>query len=160
MSGVALKPRKRIRHEILSLVPLAVVAGALFFAFPFATLGMKRPDNAVEPTGNSSCVYVELTDEEESWAMSIVRSGISTDVRSVRDLRADLSLSIIPEREHSFVMDVNDRKRAREHRNNLSSGINAGFRTRSDTACRRPRDGKRFFKRRNAETHRLKGKPK
>ena len=65
MSGVALKPRKRIRHEILSLVPLAVVAGALFFAFPFATLGMKRPDNAVEPTGNSSCVYVELTDEEE-----------------------------------------------------------------------------------------------
>ena len=34
MSGVALKPRKRIRHEILSLVPLAVVAGALFFAFP------------------------------------------------------------------------------------------------------------------------------
>ena len=114
MSGVALKPRKRIRHEILSLVPLAVVAGALFFAFPFATLGMKRPDNAVEPTGNSSCVYVELTDEEESWAMSIVRSGISTDVRSVRDLRADLSLSIIPEREHSFVMDVNDRKRARD----------------------------------------------
>ena len=112
MSGVALKPRKRIRHEILSLVPLAVVAGALFFAFPFATLGMKRPDNAVGPTGNPSCVYVELTDEEESWAMSIVRSGISTDVRSVRDLRADLSLSIIPEREHSFVMDVNDRKRA------------------------------------------------
>ena len=40
--------------------------------------------------------------------------GDKFDVVLRRDLRADLSLSIIPEREHSFVMDVNDRKRARD----------------------------------------------
>lgn len=114
MSAVMLKPRKRIRHEILSLAPLAVLTGSLFFAVPFSIIGGKRPAKAAEPEVGSTCVYVELTGEEESWAMDIVRSAISTDIRSVRDLRADLSLSVIPEREHSFVADIGDRRKARD----------------------------------------------
>ena len=114
MSNFQIKPRKRIKHEILSFVPLFVLIGAIFFVFPFQTLATRRLVKDVEFSTEAICEYVELTNEEESWAMDIIRSVISTDISSVRDLRVDLSLSTIPEREHSFIMSLKDRTRPLE----------------------------------------------
>ena len=110
MSRVALKPGKRLRHEILSLVPLIVLIGAVFLSFPFKPDKAQSKGRIPGSSDGSSCVFVELTSDEELKAMDIIRAAISTDVGSIRDLRADLSLSTIPEKEYSFVMGFNDRR--------------------------------------------------
>lgn len=114
MNRVTLKPRRRIRHEILSLVPLAVLIAVLFLMFPFSSIALKGLTDSVPSGIGTTCVLVELTADEEARAMEIIRSAFSTDAGSVRDLRADLSLSTIPEQAPSLVMDFDDRKRPRE----------------------------------------------
>lgn len=114
MTKFLIKPRKRIKHEILSFVPLIVLIGAIFFIFPFQTLVTKRVATDFDLSTEPTCEYVELTNEEQTWAMDIIRSAISTDIKGVRDLRVDLSLSTISERDHSFVMSLEDRTRPLE----------------------------------------------
>lgn len=114
MTPVVLRPRKRIRHELLSLVPLTALTAALVFAFPFKLFTSERRAPAVMRHDVPSCVYIELTDEEESRAMDAIRSAFATDASGIRELRADLSLSTIPERPTPVVLGFDDRKRPGE----------------------------------------------
>lgn len=92
---------------MLSLVPLAVLTAALFFAFPYKVLSMKKSD--VE-FSLPCCAYVELTGDQELEVMKKIHSAISTDVVGVRDLRADLSISTIPERPSETIVRIESRK--------------------------------------------------
>lgn len=94
MTAVKLKPQKRLRYEMLSLVPLVILIIAILLIFPYKVLAKKNVSKLFfAPT----CTYIELTQEQESLVMEKLRSVILTDSMGVRDLRADLSLSTIPE---------------------------------------------------------------
>lgn len=94
MTAIKLKPQKRLRYEMLSLVPLVILIIAILLIFPYKVLAKKNVSKLVyAPT----CTYIELTQEQESLVMEKLRSVILTDSMGVRDLRADLSLSTIPE---------------------------------------------------------------
>ena len=107
MTKIRIKPQRRLRYEMLSLVPLAVLTAALFFAFPYKVLSMKKSD--VE-FSLPCCAYVELTGDQELEVMKKIHSAISTDVVGVRDLRADLSISTIPERPSETIVRIESRK--------------------------------------------------
>ena len=107
MTKIRIKPQRRFRYEMLSLVPLAVLIAALFFAFPYKVLSMKKSD--VE-FSLPCCAYVELTGDQELEVMKKIHSAISTDVVGVRDLRADLSISTIPERPSETIVRIESRK--------------------------------------------------
>lgn len=114
MRSVVLRPRRRLRHEILSLVPLGVLIAALVAVFPFKTVVGERGGKSGRRVSSPSCVYVELTEEQESRAMDVIRGVFSTDKGGIRDLRADLSLSTIPERPARVVFDIRGSVRPRE----------------------------------------------
>lgn len=116
MTPVVLRPRKRIRHELMSLVPLTALTAALVLAFPFKLFTSERRAPHATRHDVPSCVYIELTAEEESRAMDAIRSAFATDAGGIRDLRADLSLSTIPERPTPVVLGFDDRKRPGELR--------------------------------------------
>ena len=92
---------------MLSLVPLAVLIAAVFFAFPYKVLRMKHVDVKFS---KPCCAYVELTGDQELEVMKKIHSAISTDVVGVRDLRADLSISTIPERPSETIVKIESRR--------------------------------------------------
>ena len=107
MTKIRIKPQRRLRYEMLSLVPLAVLIAALFFAFPYKVLSLKRTEVGFSLP---CCAYVELTEDQELEVMKKIHSAISTDVVGVRDLRADLSISTIPERPSETIVRIESRK--------------------------------------------------
>ncbi|MBO7207811.1 MAG: hypothetical protein J6W10_09410 [Kiritimatiellae bacterium] len=107
MTNIRFKPQRRLRSEILSLVPLVVLIAALFFAFPYKILRLKKVETKFSQPG---CAYVELTGDQELEVMKKIHSAISTDVVGVRDLRADLSISTIPERPSETIVKIENRK--------------------------------------------------
>ena len=110
MSQFAPRPRRLLRHDLLSLLPLGVLLAALVSLFPFGIFKMKSETVAADRKRSAaSCAFVELTPEMEMKAMEIVRSALSVGSTNIRDLRADLSLSTIPEQVLGAIMDIDER---------------------------------------------------
>lgn len=102
MNAIKLKPQKRLRYEMLSLVPLVILIIAISLIFPYKVLVKK---NASRLFNAPTCTYIELTKDQESLVMEKLRSVILTDSIGVRDLRADLTLSTIPENPPVSIVD-------------------------------------------------------
>ncbi len=110
MNQFAPKPRRLLRHDILSLLPLGILLAALILLFPFGIFEMKHQSVEFdEKYSRASCAFVELTAETEMKAMEVVRSALSVDSSSIRELRADLSLSTIPEQVLGAIMNFHER---------------------------------------------------
>jgi len=103
------RPRRSLGHELSSLLLMLALPVAIFLVFPGDAVGFREssPRHDSEP----SCSFVELRAEDEAKAVELVRSALSVDARSVRNLRADLSLSTVEEEPPAPVMDMADRRR-------------------------------------------------
>ena len=109
MASIKIKPQKRLRYEMLSLVPLVVLIIALFLIFPYNTIfGETNPQKT---HSDATCVYVELTDEMRNEVKEKILSSLTKhDDGDAYNLRANLSISTIPERPHAEIIEFKDRK--------------------------------------------------
>ncbi len=105
------RPRRSLRSEILSLLPLGVLVFALAAVFPFGSFSFSGGGDGLPHNTASSCAFVKLEDEAVAKAMERVRSSLSVDPGSVRNLRADLSLSTIAEENLANVFTISERVR-------------------------------------------------
>lgn len=105
-------PKRRIRHDLLALATLLAVPAAVVLSFPRrAVLYTGLIDAETPVSGAPFCGFVVLDEAAETKATDLVRSALSVNSRSVRNLRADLSLSTVEEPPPEPVMDVSDRRR-------------------------------------------------
>ncbi len=107
MKRALARPRRRLRHELLSLLPVAALFVALGLLFPYTAVGFRTfvPMRMTAP----SCRFVDLSDEAEGRALDLVRSVFSVKPEIVQSLREDLLLSPLPERESTAILSVSDR---------------------------------------------------
>ncbi len=103
------RPRRRLGHELSSLLPMLALPVAIFLVFPGDAVG--PVEEAARRESAPSCSIVELEPAVEAKAVELVRSALSVNARSVRNLRADLSLSTVEEGPPEPVMDIADRHR-------------------------------------------------
>ena len=99
-------PKRRLRHEVLALLPLVAVQAAVVAAFPRGAAGFS-PDPP-RPTA-PSCAFVSLSPEAEAAAMDDVRGALSVNAASVRNLRTDLSLATLAEEPPEPLLDEDSR---------------------------------------------------
>lgn len=109
MAIMKIKPQKRLRHEMLSLVPLVVLIVALFLIFPYKIIFCET--NPQNTHSDATCVYVELTDAMRNEVKERILSSLTKgDDADAYNLRANLSISTIPERPHAEIIEFKDRK--------------------------------------------------
>lgn len=106
-----IRPRRSLRSEILSLLPLGVLLFALAAVFPFGSFRFGEKRGYAAHNTAPSCAFVNLEDGAVLKAMERVRSSLSVDPGNVRNLRADLSLSTIAEEIPANVFVVSERVR-------------------------------------------------
>lgn len=105
------RPRRHLRHELISLAlvlaaPLGVVA-----IFPYDSLSFVPAKREQPLVRRPACSFVVLTDEQADAAVQAARSAIKTSHEGISTLRADLSIFAIPS-ERGGVADVVDRQGA------------------------------------------------
>lgn len=105
------RPRRSLRSEFLSLLPLGILSFALVAVFPFASFRFGSKASSAAHNASSSCAFVDLEEGAVVKAMERVRSSLSVDAGSVRNLRADLSLSTIAEEIPANVFALSERTR-------------------------------------------------
>lgn len=100
------KPRRRLRSEFLALIPVLALPVAIAAVFPYAAIDFKCPPEV--PGSAPSCAFVALAPGCEAKALDVVRSAFSVKRDSFRDLRADLSLSTLPEEPAHAIVEAAD----------------------------------------------------
>lgn len=114
----AFPPKRRMRQEILALIPVAAALAGAMSAFPRdLVLSAVRDAPAATP---ASCAFVVLDKAAEAAAMEDVRSALSVDAASVRNLRTDLSLPTIADEKPEPLVDVDSRHPAAGERASAS----------------------------------------
>lgn len=109
MTGVRVKPRRRLRNELYVLALVLLVPVSLLLAFPYEALGfsLTRPSAAAP----SSCAFVVLTEEQAERALNESRSYWKVDTKGARNLRLELSETDAPEEDTGSVLPFGERKR-------------------------------------------------
>lgn len=104
---VQYRPKRHLRHEIYSLIAVLSAPFIIAFIFPYKAIGFHAaPDR---PAEQARCAFVTLSDEETDAAIAAARSAIKTSSGSLARLRADLSLSSIPEESSLTVAEISQR---------------------------------------------------
>ena len=103
-------PKRKIRQELLALVPVAAAVAAAVAVFPGKAVFAPRGETP-HPTA-PSCAFVVLAPEAEAAAMEDVRSALSVNAASVRNLRTDLSIATIADDSGEPLLDEDSRARA------------------------------------------------
>ena len=109
MSMRATRPRRPLRYEFYSLAAVLAVPLALAACFPYAALGL-TPASDPEPC-RAACAFVTLTPDEETDILAAARAAWKVSSAGVRRMRADLSLSELPEDSACAIADIEDRQR-------------------------------------------------
>lgn len=101
------KPKRHIRHEVYSLLAVLAAPVVLAFVFPYSAIGFRSeaPKSAARPT----CSFVTLSPDETDAAIAAARAAIKTSSTAIGRIRADLSLSAIPEEASIAVADISER---------------------------------------------------
>ena len=94
MSAVCARPRRSVRHEVVSLTLLLSIPVSIAFVFPYSSLGF-RPSPA--PAASvPHCAFVELSEKQEHAALVAARSAWRVDARGVKGMRLELSGGELP----------------------------------------------------------------
>lgn len=105
MSAPLIRPRRRLRSEIFSLLPILAFPVVLALVFPFRAIGFRyEPKADPEP----HCQFVVLDAEAERQAMELLQSAFAVRPGRLRELQADLSLSTLPEERTKPVLTIAD----------------------------------------------------
>lgn len=104
MSSLRAQPRRRLRHEIISLVLLLVIPVSILLAFPYEAIGFR----AAPPRGarSPSCAFISLTADQERAALKVARSAWQVDAKGVKGLRLELSSGDLPSTPIARVLPV------------------------------------------------------
>ena len=95
MTRPSTRPRRSVRSELLFLAAMFSMPAALSALFPYSAVAFaSRPEAR---RSDPSCAFVELSVEVETKAMDRVRAALSVRRDRVGGLKADLSLSTLPE---------------------------------------------------------------
>lgn len=94
MSEFRAKPKRRLRHEIYSLLLMISIPLALAAVFPYEAIGFRVSEATPDPA--PSCAFVTLTADEERQALIAARAAWQVNTEDVRGLRADLSVGELP----------------------------------------------------------------
>jgi hypothetical protein len=107
---VLFAPKRKMRQEILALVPVVAAVAAAVAAFPRKAVfaAIREPPR---PTA-ASCAFVTLAPGAEAAAMEDVRSALSVNAASVRNLRTDLSIATIADDSAEPLLDEDSRRSA------------------------------------------------
>lgn len=103
------RPKRRIRHEVYSLLAVLAVPLAVAFVFPYQALSWKAQPDVSQ--SRAPCAFVHLSADERENAIAAARSAIRTTPDQMRSLRADLSMAAVPDEDLSAVSDVSARAR-------------------------------------------------
>lgn len=108
----AYRPKRHLRHEIISLALVLAAPVCVLAIFPFASLSFSPqvPEEAAV-AHRPACSFVVLTDEQADAAVQAARAAIKTSHEGISTLRADLSIFAIPV-ESGGVADVAERQGA------------------------------------------------
>lgn len=95
----AYRPKRPLRNEIYALVLVMLAPLGVALVFPYASLSFKSQADgaAAHAPRRSLCSLIALTDEQADAAVKAARSAIKTAHEGISALRADLSLSAVPE---------------------------------------------------------------
>lgn len=107
------KPKRHIRYEIYSLALILIAPLAVLSVFPYDALSFEpaAPQEAATAAARPFCSFVVLTDAQADAAVQAARASIKTAREGISRMRADLSLSEIPE-ESGCVADPSVRQGA------------------------------------------------
>ena len=104
------KPKRHLRHEIYSLVLVLSTPLAVLSVLPYAALSIQpEKQESSSPPGRPFCSFVVLSDKQADAAVQAARSAIKTAREGISRMRANLSLSEIPE-ETGCVSDPSERQ--------------------------------------------------
>ena len=102
------KPRRPLRNELLSLLPILALPLAVGLLFPYEAVGF-RGTSARRGTP-PSCTFVELGEGVEERALDLVRAAFSVKPELFRSMREDLLLSPLPEEAAAPILTPDDRR--------------------------------------------------
>ena len=106
MTTPSTRPRRSVRSELLFLAALFSMPAALSALFPYSAVAFaSRPEAR---RSDPSCAFVELSEEVETKAMDRVRAALSVRRDRVGGLKADLSLSTLPEEPARAIVSESD----------------------------------------------------
>lgn len=109
MSEQLARPRRPLRYEIYSLVAVMAIPLALALCFPYSAIGF---DPTPEPAPRrAACAFVTLSSDAETDILAEARAAWKVSSARVRRMRADLSLSDLPDDDARAVADIVDRRR-------------------------------------------------
>lgn len=107
---VRCRPQRSLRSELVSLALVAVAPAASVAVFPFPALrfGAAEGPGAVP----ARCAFVSLSEAGELAAMDAARGSWKANAEEVRRLRANLSLTDIPEEPFRPLVSISERARS------------------------------------------------
>ncbi len=102
------KPRRPLRNELLSLLPILAAPLVMGLLFPYEAIGYREPvpARATPP----SCVVVELYEDVQAKALELVRSAFSVKSEDFQTMREDLLLAPLPEERPAPILRSSDRR--------------------------------------------------
>lgn len=112
MTGLAIKPRRRLRSEILPLSLVVALPVAIAWMFPYGALSSQ---NAVAKDASKGAAtefaFVELGEDEETEAVLSARTAWHVSSEDVKNLRIEMFADDLPEDDAGPVVDVDHRVR-------------------------------------------------
>ena len=105
MSHPMPRPGRRLRNELIALVPVLMLPAALALVFPYRAIGHRYvpPRDSVP-----SCQFVILSRADEAQAKTRLWPASSFRRAQARNLHADLSLSTLPEEPPKNLLTIAD----------------------------------------------------
>ena len=104
MSAFRVRPRRRLRQELVSLALLLAIPVALACTFPYAAIGFRASPEPEESAPH--CAFVELSAQQERKVLAAARSAWQVDARGVRGMRLELSGGELPPTPMARVLPV------------------------------------------------------
>lgn len=101
------KPRRRLRSELLSLMPILALSLALALLFPYKAIGFREA--APHPRTSPSCKVVELGEGVEERALDLVRAAFAVKSDRFQSMGEDLLLALLPEEALAPILSPSDR---------------------------------------------------
>lgn len=103
------RPKRHLLNEIYALVLVLTAPAGVALVFPYPAIGFKPDATRGMRTEQPLCAFISLSEEEADAAVMAARSSIKTALDGVSGIRADLSISSIPE-ENGAAVDLAERQ--------------------------------------------------
>ena len=119
MTGVRIRPQRRLRYELYMLALVMLVPVSLVLTFPYEAVGFVPAERSAP--ASAACAFVSLSEERAETALNESRAYWKVDTKGARSLHLELSEADAPEEESGSVLPFGERKR-------MTAEFTAGYR--------------------------------